>query len=115
MLMVSAGCRSVISYQEFKSPSLTIVCADPANMGKLLAERITYDPIAPYCKAYIDVRNRVLYVPWSGKRDIHGQPLPDFNALGHELWHAVAGWWHGGTVFLSSKTETSPSFPLGNP
>jgi hypothetical protein len=115
MLILSEGCHTVIPNQEFKAPSLSIVCVDAANMGKLLAKRIPYDPLAPYCNAYIDVQKRVLYVPWSKEVDISGHPLPDFNALGHELWHAIAGWWHGGTVFLSSKTETSPSFPLGNP
>ena len=26
-------------------------------------------------------------VPMSGRVDKHGKPLPDFYALGHELWH----------------------------
>ena len=30
---------------------------------------------------------RELYIPYSLKRDINGQFLPDFEILGHELWH----------------------------
>jgi hypothetical protein len=28
-------------------------------------------------------------VPWSGEIDINGKPLPDFEMLGHEIWHTT--------------------------
>lgn len=101
LLMVAlAGCKTVTPIREFQSPPLTIVCVDPASMSQVLAACISYDPCAASCSAYIDIRHGVIYVPWSGNVDTHGNPLPDFESLGHELWHAVAGWWHGGTVYL---------------
>jgi len=114
ILIMSAGCGTVIPTEERKVPSLSIVCIDPVNMGKILAGRIPYDPFAPFCSAYFDDQKGVIYVPWSGEFDIHGKPLPDFKALGHEMWHAVAGWWHGGTVFLPTKKNTL-TFSLASP
>lgn len=112
--MVSAGCHTAIPTQEFRTSGLSIVCADSEYMGALLSKRVPHDPFAPYCTAYIDVQQRVLYVPWSKEKDINGNPLPDFTALGHELWHAVAGWWHSGTIFFSKKSAPSPALPLSS-
>ena len=33
------------------------------------------------------VAGRVIYGPASGRRDAAGNALPDFEALGHEVWH----------------------------
>ena len=36
----------------------------------------------------------LIVVPWGSGRDASGQALPDFEALGHEVWHIVEGAWH---------------------
>jgi hypothetical protein len=38
--------------------------------------------------------NKMIYVRYSSDKDINGEQLPDFNALGHEVWHLVKGGWH---------------------
>ena len=36
----------------------------------------------------------LIVVPWGPGVDVKGEPLPDFEALGHEVWHIVEGAWH---------------------
>jgi hypothetical protein len=36
-----------------------------------------------------------IHVMWSGKRDINGEPIPDLEALGEEVWHSIKGFYHG--------------------
>ena len=36
----------------------------------------------------------LIIVPWGSGTDTSGQSLPDFEALGHEVWHIVEGAWH---------------------
>lgn len=40
--------------------------------------------------------NREIYIPWTRQEDILGRPMPDFYALGHEVWHHpdLAGSFH---------------------
>jgi len=37
-----------------------------------------------------------IVVPYSGEKDKFGRPLPDFETLGHEIWHLkeLGGKWH---------------------
>ena len=36
----------------------------------------------------------LIVVPWGSRVSGNGEPLPDFEALGHEVWHIVEGAWH---------------------
>ena len=38
--------------------------------------------------------NATIVVPFSNKKDKDGKYLPDFEILGHEVWHVFAGKWH---------------------
>ena len=107
LLMVTLlGCDPPLSTKAYKSREISIVCVDRANMYKTLSERVPYDPFAPYCKSYFDAYSGVIYVPWSKDKDINGKPMPEFEELGHEMWHVVAGWWHGGAVFAPPSTNS---------
>ena len=35
-----------------------------------------------------------IHVKYSGKLDKDGEPLPDFETLGHEVWHLIKPDWH---------------------
>ncbi len=35
-----------------------------------------------------------LYVPYSEDKDKYHRPLPDFDVLGHEMWHSIVGDFH---------------------
>ncbi len=37
---------------------------------------------------------RLVMVRWSDEVDDHGEPQPDFEALGHEVWHCLKGKFH---------------------
>ena len=36
----------------------------------------------------------VIGVAWSANRDAHGEPMPNLEVLGHEVWHLIKGAWH---------------------
>ena len=99
------GCDPPVPAKKFTTREITIVCVDKARMAVVLAERVPYDPFAPYCNSYYDAYKGIIYVSWSKDKDINGQPMPDFKDLGHEVWHVAAGWWHGGSVFVPSRTN----------
>lgn len=71
-----------------------IVCADQADITRIAVE---YGMPANTMAAYINIDGtRILYVPWSGYVDVNGKPIPDFDSLGHEVWHLpeLGGQWH---------------------
>ena len=98
------GCIAMYPEKIFKQDDITIICATPFDLKMELRKLNCKDPFAEYCNAYYDADSKTIYVPWSNDLDIKGQPLPDFALLGHEYWHVVDGWWHGGTVF-TGKTN----------
>ena len=50
---------------------------------------------------YVPITETIYVRPgWGTDRD--GELLPDFETLGHEVWHAVKGPWH------MSETEVTP-------
>ena len=51
----------------------------------------------PQCRGFAQTDERIIFVRWdaSGRTDKHGERLPDFETLGHEVWHLVKGAWHG--------------------
>ena len=93
------GCATpLIPTKDYKVGDLKIVCVDERNMFKTLETNINknYDPLAPWCSAYYDQRNKTVYVPYTRNKNKKGDYLPNFEMLGHEIWHDVAGWFHGG-------------------
>ena len=99
-LLGVVGCSTPLtSTKEYKLGEIKIVLVDERNMSKTLEEKIErkYDPFASVCSAYYDTRNKTAYIPYSKNKDRHGNLLPNFEQLGHEVWHNVVGWFHEGT------------------
>jgi len=42
--------------------------------------------------------NNKIYVSWSDELDDYGNPKPDFNTLGHEVYHIMQGNFHKGQI-----------------
>ncbi|MEI8140320.1 MAG: hypothetical protein WCI03_10690 [bacterium] len=107
LVLLFAGCDPPIPSKKFVTREISIICVDEANMAAMLAERVPYDPFAPYCNSYYDAFKGIIYVSWSKNKDINGKPMPNFEDLGHEMWHVASGWWHGGSVFSPPDTNAT--------
>ncbi|MDP2593122.1 MAG: hypothetical protein Q8P52_00520 [bacterium] len=71
--------------------SFTIVLEEPETIRKIgLKSNI------PNALGLCLIEERELLVPFSGGTDKNGRPLPDFETLGHEVWHLLelGGKWH---------------------
>ena len=79
---------------EFALPSTTITCDSARNITADYDERLEVfglrnnNVILGYQSA------DKIKVMWSMQTDKNGDPLPDFEVLGHEVWHRVKGNWH---------------------
>ena len=101
VLATTLGCSTPIKdIEQFYINDLKIVIVDERKMPEVLSKRIphTYDPFAPYCTAYYDSRNTTAYIPYSNEKDKNGKYLPNFEMLGHEVYHYMNGWFHEGSI-----------------
>ena len=79
---------------EFDLPATRIICDSARNIT------VDYDALmARYGESNGSVimgyhHLDTIAVMWSGETDINGEPIPDFEALGHEVWHRIRGRWH---------------------
>ena len=67
-----------------------LICKDQEEIQKLY-DAITFSE-GTYCAGF--QLGSDVYVRWSGKKDKNGEPLPDFETLGHEVWHIIKGGYH---------------------
>jgi hypothetical protein len=101
LLLTTVGCSTPIkNIEQYYIHDLRIVLVDERKMSEVLSKQIphTYDPFAPYCTAYYDTRDRTAYVPYSNEKDKNGKYLPNFEMLGHEVYHYINGNFHEGSI-----------------
>jgi hypothetical protein len=69
----------------------TIILHDSSELRRYGSNRFGF-AISGYC----ETNARILHVNYSGNKDMMGKPLPDFDTLGHEVWHLIefGGTWH---------------------
>ena len=93
-LLASAGCATMPPPQEFELSSTRIHCDSTENISEQyyklrpLPSNFFGDLIQGY--NWVDG----VHVMWSGEYDKNGEPLPDFEVLGHEIWHRIKGDYH---------------------
>jgi hypothetical protein len=88
---LTLGCATIPA-EKHVIHRLTIVCEDYHALNARHAERVGGGTQA--IGGFYDIMTGTVYVPWTGKRDMNGDPLPDFQSLGHEVWHAVRPSFH---------------------
>jgi len=93
ILAVGAGCASSPIKRETHTVEPWVLVCD--TQEKVQA---AYQLYTLYLKPSHEVSgfevNRTIYVRWFG-RDMNGDLKPDFETLGHEVWHMVKGKFHG--------------------
>ena len=79
---------------EFDLPATRIICDSARNItadyDALMARHGESNGSVIMGYHHLDT----IAVMWSGETDINGEPLPDFHALGHDVWHRIRGRWH---------------------
>ena len=80
--------------EEFYLPATRVICDSARNItadyDALMARHGESNGSVIMGYHHLDT----IAVMWSGETDINGEPLPDFHALGHDVWHRIRGRWH---------------------
>jgi len=85
------GC-STYPKQEYNIRNLKITCDDEDRLNDTFQlYSMNQEPRERVFGFY--VKDRV-FVRWSGDTDKNGEPLPNFEDLGHEVWHHIKGDYH---------------------
>jgi hypothetical protein len=74
--------------------SFTVLIVNVSTLEALGIEQFG----TPYLRGLYLPLERLIIVPYSNKKDRDGNYLPNFEVLGHELWHHIYGDWHGGNT-----------------
>ena len=89
LVALTTGCASPAA-QSFDLPALTVHCATQAEITREWSRR-----------AGVNRSNVVgfrsgssIFVRWTSFTDTDGEQLPDFETLGHEIWHVLKPGWH---------------------
>ena len=112
MLFVLYGCKT-LDNKTYYGDKITVILVDKINMSEFLNKTIKYDPLAKYCTAYYDFKTKIAYVPYQShfdndeNIDIHGEYLPDFELLGHEMWHHINDKFHGGLDLTNTEEQNN--------
>ena len=92
-IMLTCGCATP-QRAEFDLPATRIICDSARNItadyDALMAQHGESNGSANMGYQHLDT----IAVMWSGDTDKDGEPLPDFETLGHEVWHRIKGRWH---------------------
>ena len=103
-LLGLTSCISELPTREYKLGNTTIVCASHQEVNR----KFNAHPLRYFCEPIeVDGFNSILenkiYVQWGEEKDKDGLPLPDFSALGHEVWHNVRWDFHDTTNQYKQK------------
>ncbi len=94
------GCRTLptIPTEEFAIDGLIIRVMDWHDITEAYHDHGGYPHVRVdgffLCATRPDTATNTIVAPWTRKRDKHGERLPDFYVIGHEIWHSVKGDYH---------------------
>ena len=90
------SCSSFGNYRPQRTYQLKPVTIILADYGEISDEYEMLTGYAGGAYGYAEMDKRCVHVKYSGRKDINGEELPDFHALGHEIWHMreLGGWFH---------------------
>lgn len=88
-VILLAGCVTTpVAPTVHKIPEITMLLCDESLTRQIVGHQNALGAARPALRM-IWVRRDPL-----GRKDKFGDPLPDFEILGHEVWHCVKGEWH---------------------
>lgn len=94
VLLALTGCSSIPPAKEYTLTETKIFCDDSEKISE---QYYKLRPLPP--NTFGDAINGYnwidgIHVMWSGDYDKNREPLPDFETLGHEVWHRIKGAYH---------------------
>ena len=89
------GCSTPIPPRTVIIPETTLNLDEQERITYLYGI-LTHRPGILNCGGFTFVDG--IHCMWSGERDANGEPLPDFEVLGHEMWHLINGDFHRGRM-----------------